>query len=34
MTINGAEGQDINALAEIIQNKINNAVRSKELAYA
>ena len=34
MTINGAEGQDINALAEIIQDKINNAVKSRELVYA
>lgn len=34
MTINGAEGQDVNALAEIIQEKINNAVRSRELVYA
>lgn len=34
MTINGAEGQDVEALAEIIQEKINNAVRSKELVYA
>lgn len=34
MTINGAEGQDINALADIIQERINNSIRSKELAYA
>ena len=34
MTINGAEGQDINALADIIQDKINNAVKSRELVYA
>lgn len=34
MTINGAEGQDINALADIIQNKINMAVRQRELVYA
>ncbi len=34
MTINGAEGQDINALAEIIQERINNAVKSRELVYA
>ena len=34
MTINGAEGQDVEALAEIIQEKINNAVRSRELVYA
>lgn len=34
MTINGAEGQDINALAEIIQDKINNAIQSREHVYA
>ena len=34
MTINGAEGQDINALADIIQERINNAVKSRELVYA
>lgn len=34
MTINGAEGQDINALAEIIQDKINNAIQSREYVYA
>ena len=34
MTINGAEGQDINALAEIIQEKINNAILSRENVYA
>ena len=34
MTINGAEGQDINALAEIIQAKINTAVNRRELVYA
>ena len=34
MTINGAEGQDVNALADIIQERINNAVRSRELVYA
>ena len=34
MTINGAEGQDVNVLAEIIQNKINNAVNQRELVYA
>lgn len=34
MTINGAEGQDVNLLAEIIQNKINNAVNQRELVYA
>ena len=34
MTINGAEGQDINALAEIIQDRINNAVKQRELVYA
>lgn len=34
MTINGSEGQDINALAEIIQDKINNAVKQRELVYA
>lgn len=36
VTINvyGAEGQDINALAEIIQEKINNAVNQRELVYA
>ena len=34
MTINGAEGQDINALAEIIQEKINDAVQRRGLVYA
>ena len=34
MTINGAEGQDINALADIIQSRINMAVQRKELVYA
>ena len=34
MTINGAEGQDINALADIIQDRINNAVNQRELVYA
>lgn len=34
MTINGAEGQDINALADIIQSRINTAVQRKELVYA
>lgn len=34
MTINGAEGQDVNALAEIIQERINNAVSQRELVYA
>ncbi len=34
MTINGAEGQDINALADIIQEKINNAVFRQGAVYA
>ena len=34
MTINGAEGQDINALAEIIQDKINDAVYQRRAVYA
>ena len=36
VTINvyGAAGQDVSELAEIIQEKINNAVRSRELVYA
>lgn len=34
MTINGAEGQDINALADIIQDRINNAVKQREFVYA
>lgn len=34
MTVNGAEGQDVNELAEIIQNKINNAVNQRKMVYA
>ena len=34
MTINGAEGQDVNALAEIIQNRINDAVYQRRSVYA
>lgn len=34
INVYGAEGQDINALAEVIQNKINNAVSQREHVYA
>ena len=34
MTINGAEGQDVNALAEIIQNRINDAIYQRRSVYA
>ena len=34
MTINGAEGQDVNALAEIIQEKINDAIYQRRAVYA
>ena len=34
MTINGTEGQDINALAELVQEKIASAVERRKLVYA
>ncbi|MBQ1573069.1 MAG: hypothetical protein IIZ78_18210 [Clostridiales bacterium] len=34
MTINGAEGQDINELAELIQEKLASAVERRKLVYA
>ena len=34
MTINAAEGMDVNALAEAVQNKLYHAVEQRELVYA